>query len=215
MLGPPAATLAHTMAGWALGLCLGYVAVVFGVRSVLRRRTAGSTGWVRGFGATPAERVANALFLSSCALDLLAPALLLAGALRPIAALDRAALHALGFLVFAAAVGGASSAQSTMGAAWRTGIDPSAPPVLVTAGLFRLARHPVYTTMVTSSLGVALLVPTVLAAMTVPMCLIALEIQTRLVEEPFLIQRHGRAYLDYARTVGRFLPRLGRIRPQE
>jgi protein-S-isoprenylcysteine O-methyltransferase Ste14 len=48
--------------------------------------------------------------------------------------------------------------------------------------------------------------------LALPACLLSLEVQTRLVEEPFLAGRHGAAYLEYARAVGRFLPRIGRLR---
>jgi protein-S-isoprenylcysteine O-methyltransferase Ste14 len=54
----------------------------------------------------------------------------------------------------------ANRAQATMGAAWRTGIaDGDGAGRLVTTGLFGVVRNPVCTTMVASSVGVALLVP--------------------------------------------------------
>jgi hypothetical protein len=42
--------------------------------------------------------------------------------------------------------------------------------------------------------------------------LIGIEIQVRLVEEPYLHGVHGAAYTDYASGVGRFLPGIGRLR---
>lgn len=98
-----------------------------------------------------------------------------------------------------------------MGDTWRTGIDPDRPDRLVTDGPFAAVRNPVYTTMLAASLGTALLAPTVLAPLAVAGRLIGLEIQTRRVEEPFLRARHGGAYARYARRVGRFLPRAGRL----
>ncbi|PYG00281.1 hypothetical protein SAMN05216184_104223 [Georgenia satyanarayanai] len=41
--------------------------------------------------------------------------------------------------------------------------------------------------------------------------LLAVEIQVRLVEEPYLIRAHGHAYASYSERVGRFLPGLGRL----
>ena len=41
--------------------------------------------------------------------------------------------------------------------------------------------------------------------------MIALEIQVRLVEEPYLLRQHGDAYRNYAARVGRFVPGLGRL----
>jgi protein-S-isoprenylcysteine O-methyltransferase Ste14 len=40
---------------------------------------------------------------------------------------------------------------------------------------------------------------------------VALELQVRIVEEPYLRQAHGATYDDYARRVGRFLPGVGRL----
>ena len=41
---------------------------------------------------------------------------------------------------------------------------------------------------------------------------VALELQTRFVEEPHLRRVHGAAYAAYAAQVGRFVPRVGRLR---
>jgi protein-S-isoprenylcysteine O-methyltransferase Ste14 len=200
------------MAALALCLCLAYLLVVFVLKTVLQLREYGSSGWVRGAGETPAERVANALFLLGCGLDLLGPVLVLTGRLHPWDRLDGFSVHVAGVVLLAAAVVGARAAQHSMGAAWRTGIDPRTPSALVTGGPFAIVRNPVYTTMLGSSIGVALLVPTAVSLVALPACLLSLEVQTRLVEEPFLAGRHGAAYLEYARAVGRFLPRIGRLR---
>jgi protein-S-isoprenylcysteine O-methyltransferase Ste14 len=40
---------------------------------------------------------------------------------------------------------------------------------------------------------------------------LALELQVRAVEEPYLIRSHGDAYRAYAARVGRFLPGIGRL----
>jgi hypothetical protein len=41
---------------------------------------------------------------------------------------------------------------------------------------------------------------------------VALELQTRLIEEPYLSRIHGEQDADYAARVGRFLPGIGRLR---
>jgi protein-S-isoprenylcysteine O-methyltransferase Ste14 len=38
------------------------------------------------------------------------------------------------------------------------------------------------------------------------------DVQARLVEEPYLRATHGQAYVDYARRTGRFIPAIGRLR---
>jgi len=40
---------------------------------------------------------------------------------------------------------------------------------------------------------------------------LACEIQTRLVEEPYLLKTHGPAYQFYAGRTGRFLPKVGSL----
>ena len=62
------------------------------------------------------------------------------------------------------------------------------------------------------SVALGMLVPTVLTPAVVGSCVIALQIQTRLVEEPHLRRVHGMSYQSYAAHVGRFLPALGRLR---
>lgn len=198
------------MAVAALGLCLIYAFVLFGVRGVLQRRETGSSGWVAG--STPAEHLANALFVAAWLLDLLGPALVLAGAIEPIGELDVFAAHAAGIALLVVSLWLGVLAQRAMGAAWRTGIDAGHPSNLVRGGLFALSRNPVYTTMLTASLGVVLLIPTAIGPFALGGCLLALEIQTRRVEEPHLHAAHGSAYLEYASRVGRFLPGVGRLR---
>jgi protein-S-isoprenylcysteine O-methyltransferase Ste14 len=43
--------------------------------------------------------------------------------------------------------------------------------------------------------------------------LLSIQIQVRLVEEPYLLRVHGDAYRRYAARTGRFVPGLGRLRP--
>jgi protein-S-isoprenylcysteine O-methyltransferase Ste14 len=40
---------------------------------------------------------------------------------------------------------------------------------------------------------------------------LGLELQVRLVEEPYLIRTHGDEYRAYAARVGRFVPGVGRL----
>lgn len=54
--------------------------------------------------------------------------------------------------------------------------------------------------------------PNVVAVVAVVLLFAALQIQTRLVEDPYLSQVHGSAYREYAARVGRFLPLVGGLR---
>jgi protein-S-isoprenylcysteine O-methyltransferase Ste14 len=99
-----------------------------------------------------------------------------------------------------------------MGEAWRIGVDPGERTRLVTGGPFALVRNPIYAAMIPFFAGVALLVPNALTIAGAVLLVVALELQTRLVEEPYLRGVHGSEYGDYAARVGRFLPGLGRLR---
>ena len=103
-------------------------------------------------------------------------------------------------------------AQAGMGASWRVGVDATERTALVTTGPFAVVRNPIFTAMVTAILGVALLVPTIATAAAVLALVMAVELQVRLVEEPYLLRVHGQAYAPNAGTVGRFLPGLERLR---
>ncbi|GAA4289104.1 hypothetical protein [Georgenia daeguensis] len=71
--------------------------------------------------------------------------------------------------------------------------------------------------MLAALLGMTLLVPSAVTTAALLCLLVAVELQVRVVEEPYLLRTQGQAYASYAATVGRFLPGLGRLarRPQE
>jgi protein-S-isoprenylcysteine O-methyltransferase Ste14 len=56
-----------------------------------------------------------------------------------------------------------------------------------------------------------LLVPSWVAIAGLAGLVVALELQVRVVEEPYLLRTHGARYADYARRVGRFAPGVGRL----
>ena len=98
-----------------------------------------------------------------------------------------------------------------MGDSWRIGVQESDRTQLVTGGVFGLVRNPIYTGMIPAFVGVALLVPNPVALAAVVTVVAGLEIQTRMVEEPYLLKVHGLAYAEYAARVGRFVPGIGRM----
>jgi protein-S-isoprenylcysteine O-methyltransferase Ste14 len=65
--------------------------------------------------------------------------------------------------------------------------------------------------MTSASLGLMLLTPNLLAVASLLALLLALEIQVRAVEEPYLLRTHGETYRRYAAATGRFLPGIGRL----
>ena len=81
----------------------------------------------------------------------------------------------------------------------------------MTTGTFAAVRNPIFSAVLLVSVGVALAAPTPLALALPPLLVLALELQVRLVEEPYLIRAHGARYLDWASRTGRFVPWIGRL----
>ena len=98
-------------------------------------------------------------------------------------------------------------AQAQMGASWRVGID-TAPTSLVTGGLFRVVRNPIFSAMLVMLAGLVLTTPSGWTVMGWLSAATLIVIQTRL-EETHLLQLHGAAYRAYAARVGRFVPGVG------
>ena len=199
--------------GWfALGLYALYGALAFGLRSWLQLRRTGETGF-KGISGRPGslEWTAGLLFAIAIAVGVVAPVLDVTDALEPLDALDSAAVRATGVAIFLVGLAGTLYAQIAMGDSWRIGVDEQERTALVTSGPFAVVRNPIFAAMLPTSLGLALLVPNVVALAGLGALLIALEIQVRLVEEPYLLRTHGQAYSQYAARVGRFFPGLGRL----
>lgn len=195
----------------ALGLFGLYFALAFGLRSIIQLRRTGSTGFKGVSGELGSvEWLAGVLFVAAIVLGVLAPVLDLAGALEPIGPLDGGAGHLAGAVLYAGGLGGTLAAQLAMGDSWRIGVDPTERTALVTTGPFAVVRNPIFSAMIPTSIGLALLVPNMVAVAGVAVLLVALEVQVRVVEEPYLKAVHGEAYERHAARTGRFVPGLGR-----
>ena len=187
------------------------VAVLLVARSWQQKRATGSSGF-RGFTGMrsgAADRVGGLSFGVAVTAGLLSPVLAATGRL-PLRSRSTSMVWAGG----AVAAGGivlASLAQQTMGESWRIGVDPAEQTELVTDGVFGAVRNPIFTAMIAVQAGTALMAPTWLSAAGVAALVTAVEVQTRLVEEPHLRRIHGEAYTGYAHRTGRFVPLLGRI----
>jgi protein-S-isoprenylcysteine O-methyltransferase Ste14 len=199
----------------AVALYVVYLATVFAARSVLHRRRTGSTGFV-GISGRPGspEWLGGVLFAIALVLGFLAPVLQLAAVIQPLARLDGPIGHLGGFVLSLAGIVLTLAAQSAMGNSWRIGVDPCERTTLVIDGPFALVRNPIFVAMLPTALGLALLTPNAVALLGVGALLAALELQTRVVEEPYLLSAHGADYARYAGRVGRFVPGIGRLRPR-
>lgn len=181
-------------------------------RSWLQRRRTGDWGF-RGLsgGIASADGIGGALLTLGMAASGLAPVLALAGIAPTLAALARPWLQALGLALLGAGFVVTIVAQLQMGASWRIGVDPAERTALVTHGVFRLVRNPIFTGMLLAAWGLVLVVPSPVALAGAVLTLLGLELHVRRAEEPYLLRTHGDAYRGYARRVGRFIPGVGRI----
>lgn len=198
----------------ALSLYLVGLVAAFGLRSWVHRKRTGSSGF-RGLTGVPgsAQWWGGTLFISALVLGAAAPALALVGIIAPPAVAP--VLRWAGLVIAVAGFAGVLTAQAGMGASWRVGVDDAERTELVTTGVFALVRNPVFTAMLTALLGLVLLVPTVVSGAALVCLLLAVQIQVRRIEEPYLLATHGQTYATYATTVGRFLPGIGRMSTRE
>jgi protein-S-isoprenylcysteine O-methyltransferase Ste14 len=204
-LGPATAGLALALWAW-----FGVLAVV--VRVLLQRRQTGTTG-LRSISGRPGspEWLGGIAFLCSIALGVGGPLLDVTGALDPIGGLDGTGAHVAGLVLYALGLAGVVWSQRVMGSSWRIGVDETERTALVTGGPFEFVRNPIFTSMTAVWLGLALLSPSAVSLASVLLLLISIELQTRLVEEPYLLRTQGEPYAAYAGRVGRFLPGIGTV----
>ena len=197
------------MALAALVLYIIWFALAFGVRTVIAFRRTGDSGW-RGVSGRPftLEWFAGIGFTLALIVGLASP---IAGLLGLGPLVDSSALAWFGAATAAVGVLLTLLAQLSMGDSWRIGVDENERTDLVTAGAFALARNPIFAAMVVTAVGLTLMVPNVLAVLGFAALLLALELQVRGVEEPYLLDAHGATYRSYASRVGRFVPGIGRL----
>lgn len=200
------------MALFALVAYLVFLLVAFGWRTWVHYRRTGDTGF-RGFSRAPGERLGGVLVVAGALLALLAPLAELAGWLAPAAFAAQPGVRAAGLLALVAGAGLTVLAQVQMGVSWRIGVDPGERTALVSHGVFRSIRNPIFTGMLLALAGLALVVPNALSWLGAILVGVGLELQVRRVEEPHLLRVHGERYREYARTAGRFLPGIGRLPP--
>jgi protein-S-isoprenylcysteine O-methyltransferase Ste14 len=176
------------------------------------------TGWprFRRFTGRRAEHVARLCFGLAVLAGLVSP-LLAAAHVLPVYGHTEYALGSsvvgdldwVGLAVAAGAIAVACLAHYTLSSAGPTGVDPATRTALAANGIFAVIRNPNFTAMVALQVGVTLIAPTWLAALGVAAVVLACQIQTRFVEEPYLLAAHGSGYRSYAARTGRFLPALG------
>ena len=99
-------------------------------------------------------------------------------------------------------------AQYQMGASWRYIGSKSNDVKLITHGLFKYSRNPIYVGGLIFFIGVIILLTDYLTILFLIFIFTGLEILVRYHEEPHLRKMHGKAYENYCNEVSRFIPRI-------
>jgi protein-S-isoprenylcysteine O-methyltransferase Ste14 len=196
------------MAVAALALYAIWFAAAFAIRSIITRRRIGDSGF-RGISGTPlsASWWAGVLFVVALVIGVAAPVVDLAGGARLV---ESAAVGLVGTILAIVGIVATLVAQRDMGTSWRVGVDHTERTPFVSIGAFAIVRNPIFTTMAITGVGLAAMVPNAVAVVGVVALFVALQLQVRVVEEPYLAGLHGDTYRTYAARVGRFLPGIGR-----
>ena len=199
------------IAGLALVLFTAGVVITFGVRTWVHRRSTGSSGFngITGAPGSP-EWWGGVLFVAALLLAAAGLVLAVTGT-TPIDAGIPGLARWLGMVATLVGFALTLIAQTGMGASWRIGVDDRERTALVTTGLFAYVRNPIFTAMCLALGGLALMAPTPLTLAALGCLVAAVELQVRVVEEPYLLATHGAPYARYAARVGRFLPGIGRL----
>lgn len=123
---------------------------------------------------------------------------------KPMHYLESDTWRICGLIILAISLIWTSAAQINMQASWRVGIDDKQKTELVKSGIFRFSRNPIYLGMIFTIMGLFFLTPNAFTLLMTIVGYILVQIQVRL-EEEFLYEMHGQAYLDYKSSVRRFV----------
>jgi len=187
-----------------------FAALGFGWRSWEQRRRTGSTGF-RGVSGRlgSAEWFAGSGFVAAPAVAVLASILQLLDVAAPVAVLHSPWIQIGGIVVAIVGIFATVYAQLDMGDSWRIGVDPGETTTLVRTGVFGWVRNPIFIAMITFGFGIALVTPNLVALAGFLLLVATIELQVRIIEEPYLLTVHGDDYRSYLTNVGRFMPGVG------
>jgi protein-S-isoprenylcysteine O-methyltransferase Ste14 len=189
------------------------VGIVFGWRPWLQFRRHGTWGLALFRSRRQVARDAGAILLFVL---LLGQAVVAAGSAGPLSSsirldpLVRDVASVVGAMLMFGGLVLLVTAQLQLGAAWRIGTIEGERPGLVTSGLYGFCRNPIYLAIFVFLTGDTCILPTWLSSGLLLGAYVGFRLQTA-DEEDFLLRTYGEAYRRYARRVGRFVPRAGRL----
>lgn len=95
-------------------------------------------------------------------------------------------------------------AQSSMKESWRIGIDEENDTKLITNGLFKISRNPIFLGVIVANVGLFLVLPNAFTLLIVALSIVSINTQVRL-EEEFLKKQFGNEYSEYSKKVRRWV----------
>jgi protein-S-isoprenylcysteine O-methyltransferase Ste14 len=119
-----------------------------------------------------------------------------------------AALRWLAMIIGLACLGLSIKSWLRMGKDWRMDVSVDEKMPLITDGMFRYIRHPIYAFQVVLMLCTLVIVPTLPMLIVAATHITIMNIKARN-EEHHLLQAHGERYAHYVAKTGRFFPRVG------
>lgn len=180
--------------------------IAFGLRTAIHKRRTGTSGF-KGISGTPrnASWWGGLLFAAAILLGIAGPGLAAANVVHTN---SPTGLSIAGLIVAGVGLLATVFAQSAMGDQWRIGVDEAERTELVTSGMFAAVRNPIFSSMVFAQAGVSLAALNAISLVSFVLLIVAIRIQVRYVEEPFLLRLHGERYAQYLNESARFVPRF-------
>jgi len=182
--------------------------LVFFIRSFLLWKRTGINPWAlkdsndaKGFTAFIFKIVAVLAFFS---VSLYVFGGKLYAYLMPIWYLENQFLQTTGWILMHLTLIWIFVAQLQMKDSWRIGIDEKNKTELITNGLFRYSRNPIFLGVILSNLGLFLVIPNLGTLMVLALSYFSIQMQIRL-EEDFLQKQFGEDYFNYCKRVRRWL----------
>lgn len=193
---------------WLPLVAVGGYGLWFALRSVWTGR--GGRIPVYGFGPSGSvQRVSEAAFraafgggLALVLIRFIAPST--ERLLGPIGWFDSAVPDHFALVLLTLGVFFAAYSQAQMGGSWRIGVNTKNVGELVSHGLFRYSRNPVFLGMKIMFVALFLLIPSAFSATILAVAWLAMDVQVR-IEEAVLAERLGDRYRSYAFGVPRWL----------
>ena len=124
--------------------------------------------------------------------------------LMPISYLEFEGLQITGLILLITSFLWTSIAQYQMSKSWRIGIDYNEKTELISNGLFKYSRNPVFLGVLISYLGTFFIIPNILSFSILIVTFVTIQTQVRL-EEEYLEAVQGQEYPGYKLKVRRWL----------